>query len=203
MKIPTTRGPLIAAIATTLILLGAIASCSYSAGREAGRTEGPSLERKRQLEQLRQGIEQRDRAIRNRDARIAVQRDSIDAGKVAIAVARKEYSSARARVEIVDSSSAKIDGLLAQLPAPVIQVIGAGDALHRADSTQIVRLELQIVSLEEWGNLWKGQAEDYRIRGEILEEQLVDERRGRRRAIVKTALVSAATGFLGAVAALH
>jgi len=183
-------------VALLVLVAGVTGAIAFHSGKQAGRLEAPALERKRQLEQLRKDLELRDRAIRNRDARIAAQRDTIDATRAAAAAALAEYSPARARVEIVDSSSAKIDGILAQLPPPVIHVLQAGDALHRADSAQVAQLELYAVSLEEWGNLWKDQAEDYRIRGEILEQQLVDERRGRLHTRIRDAGIGAAVGAL-------
>jgi hypothetical protein len=204
MKRPTlsARGIHVAAIAAAAIALGAIASCSFAAGKDAGRLEGPAVERKRQLELLEEGLKMRDRAIRNRETRITQEEQDLELGRQAVAAAAVKYSSARARVVIVDSAHATVDGILERIPPPVLQLVTIGEQRHRADSLQLVRLEIHQVSLEAWGNLWKAQAEDYKRKGELLEQQLADERHGRRwQRIRDVARAAGAGAAIGATAA--
>jgi hypothetical protein len=193
------RGLELAALATLAIVLGTVASCSYSAGKDAGRIEAPALERKKELEQLRQGIIERDRARQLRDARIAKEREDLEIGRQALAAAAAAHQVARRRVVIVDSSSAIVDGILEQLPVPVVQLTQASDARIRADSLQIGKLEQHVASLEARGDLWQAQAADQKRRGDLLEQDLRDEKRRGRWARIRDVAIAGAVGAAGGV----
>ena len=181
---------------TAIKLLGAVCILAglgmtvYESGKTAGGVDERTRARNAQLEQLREDAVRRDSEIHRAEIRTTQRGAQAD-------TARAAYSVARKRVHIVDTTHVQIDGgPVLELPAPMIQVTQRGDELARRDS-------LEKVSLIEWGNLWKAQAEGYRIQAETLEEQLVDERRGRWRARIRDVAIAGTLGILGGIVLGH
>ncbi|MFL5912753.1 MAG: hypothetical protein ACJ768_19580 [Gaiellaceae bacterium] len=186
-------------LAGAAIALLALSCGAYAAGRSRGRAESSKAAGAAELARLRRVIIERDKERAWRELALRHDREQLDSSRAAVATTAAAHQVARRRVELVDSTHARVDGILEQLPAPVVQLTLASDARIRADSVHIVRLELYAVSLEEWGNLWKAQADDYRRRGELLEAQLAHEKRRGRWVRIRDVSLAVLAGAAGGV----
>lgn len=166
------------------IALAVVAGGAYAMGRRDGADVVRSGERAAQLRANAAAIA----GLAPKIERATAVKETRQASSAA---ARAEYSSARSRITIRDTTAIQIDGgPVLTLPAPVITTIARGTELARTDS-------LTQISQEAWGALWKAKAELLEVRVGLLEDQLVDERRANRRAQIKAVAIGAGLGVVG------
>lgn len=116
------------------LLVASALTALYYRGVRAG-------ERRIQAQARADSVAHATAALRDSVQKVNALLEHAAATKPAVVARGATRTSARARVELVDATTARIDGILDTLPAPVISLIQADDAKIAADSAHMASLD--------------------------------------------------------------